>query len=297
MNSPKGGLRRPRADVSFRGVVNGLVALGGRRPYAVLSAALVLLVGCWWYASRLQVRSDIMELLPRDSPGFQAFERRLERVGGRATLLVVTESPDRAANERFIDAMSAAVLKTKAERDAYAARCETDAAARTAGPIDLSVERHQRRPRVLRVNKWLYADLADLEEADATLDAQIALRGGLVEDLLDDDTKGDAERSFGLTSSASASRRRPPRTTTFPPATSRRRTARRSRCASSPRRPAWAAGRRRALREGERASAELSPASFHPEMQVGFGGDIPNAAAEKDSLVQRRSPRRSSPRP
>src|SRR6185369_12766246 len=29
----------------------------------------------------------------------------------------------------------------------------------------------------------------------------------------------------------------------------------------------------------------LHPASFHPEMRVGFGGDIPNAKAEKDSLI------------
>src|SRR5262249_49273880 len=30
---------------------------------------------------------------------------------------------------------------------------------------------------------------------------------------------------------------------------------------------------------------DLGPTSFHPEMKVGLGGDIPNAAAEKDSLV------------
>ena len=29
----------------------------------------------------------------------------------------------------------------------------------------------------------------------------------------------------------------------------------------------------------------LKPSSFHPAMAVGYGGDIPNAAAEKDSLV------------
>ena len=68
-----------------------------------------MLLACWAYARKLEVRSDVMELLPRDSPGFQAFEQQLDRVGGRATITSSSESPDRAANERFIDAMSASL--------------------------------------------------------------------------------------------------------------------------------------------------------------------------------------------
>jgi hypothetical protein len=56
-------------------VVFALVGIGERRPLGVIGSALVLLVACWTYASKLEVRSDVMELLPRDSPGFIAFER------------------------------------------------------------------------------------------------------------------------------------------------------------------------------------------------------------------------------
>ena len=59
------------------------------------------------YARRLEVRSDFLELLPRDSPRFRAFEHQLGRVGGGSTLIVIVSSPDRASNERFVDDLSA----------------------------------------------------------------------------------------------------------------------------------------------------------------------------------------------
>ena len=275
--------------MSFRGIVNGLVALGGRRPYAVLSAALVMLVGCWWYASHLEVRSDIMELLPRDSPGFQAFERRLERVGGRATLLVACESPDRSANERFIDAMTGAVLKMKGDRDACAARCETDDCRAACGPdLISSVESGTKDVRAFfQANKWLYADLADLEEADATLDTQIALRSGLVEDLLDEGAGSTTERSFGMDkfrqrfeSKAAASDDFPTGYFASPDGTQM---AMRIFSTTS---GMGGGGDDVLYAKVQAMAAELQPSSFHPQMSVGFGGDIPNAAAEKDSLVQ-----------
>src|SRR5690606_2132498 len=39
------------------------------------------------------------------------------------------------------------------------------------------------------------------------------------------------------------------------------------------------------LERVEHLVAELRPESFHPEMNIGFGGDIPNARAEKESLI------------
>jgi hypothetical protein len=90
-------------------LVFALVDLGGRSPYHVLFVAFVILAACWAYTRKLEVRSDVMELLPRDSPGFQAFEHRLARVGGRATVVVVVESKDRVQNEKFVDAAATAL--------------------------------------------------------------------------------------------------------------------------------------------------------------------------------------------
>ena len=98
---------KKRLAALLKSFVFALVDLGGRHPYMVIATAIMMMGACWTYASHLQIRSDVMELLPRDSPGFQAFERRLERVGGRATIVVLAESPDRKANERFIDGMRA----------------------------------------------------------------------------------------------------------------------------------------------------------------------------------------------
>ncbi len=156
-------------DSRIKRIVFALVDLGGRSPFAVLFVAFVILAACWSYTRKLEVRSDVMELLPRDSPGFQAFEHRLERVGGRATIVIVVESPDRTANERLVDAAAAAL--------------------RTAHGMELvsSVETGTKDARAFfQANKWLYADLKELEEADEKLDHNIAVQSGLVEDLSGD---------------------------------------------------------------------------------------------------------------
>src|SRR5438045_9477430 len=99
----------------FRRFVGGLVDAAGRRPGIVLLLSLLFMLGSWSYARKLELRSDFLELLPRDSPGFKAFEHQLGRVGGGATFLVVVESPDRKANERFVDELGTS-LETQAEQ-------------------------------------------------------------------------------------------------------------------------------------------------------------------------------------
>src|SRR5271166_4717946 len=101
----------------FKRFVFGLVDASRTVPRAlfVVFLSLCALGGAWWYAlSHFELHSDIRELLPRDSPGFKAFEHQLGRVGGGATLIVIAESPDRAHNERFVDDL-AARLRAMAE--------------------------------------------------------------------------------------------------------------------------------------------------------------------------------------
>jgi predicted RND superfamily exporter protein len=254
--------------VNIRAWVDRLVDLGGRRPVAVVTVAVMMLFGCWWYASHLEIRSDLRELLPRDSPGFQSFERRLARVGGSATLFVVCESPDRLANQRFIDAVTAALGKMENRRELISSV--------ESGTKDLRA--------FFQANKWLYASVADLEEADATLDRQIAVRSGMVEDLSDSPPE---ERALGLDKYKERFDKKIAENDDFP-----------SGYFASP------DGTQMVLRifsttsglgggQDERLYAQvrqlvdgLSPTSFHPAMAVGYGGDIPNAAAEKDSLVR-----------
>ena len=175
----------------FRRIVGSLVDAAGRRPAIVLVLGLIFMIGCWGYARKLELRSDFLELLPRDSPGFKAFEHQLGRVGGSATFLVVVESPDRKANEKFVDDLTAGLEAQAAKRKTCIAACaETDAGCKAAcGPDFISYVESGTKDlqQFFEKRKWLYAKLSDLEEADETLDHEIAYRSGAVEKLDDDE--------------------------------------------------------------------------------------------------------------
>ncbi len=175
----------------FRRIVGSLVDAAGRRPAIVLILSLIFMVGSWSYARKIELRSDFLELLPRDSPGFKAFEHQLGRVGGSATFLVVVESPDRKANEKFVDELTADLEAQASKRKTCIAACAaTDAGCKAAcGPDFISyVESGTKDLQAFfEKRKWLYAKLSDLEEADETLDHEIAYRSGAVEKLDDDE--------------------------------------------------------------------------------------------------------------
>src|SRR5688572_2364100 len=110
----------------FRRVVGGLVDAAGRRPALVLVLSILFIVGCWTYSRKLELRTDFLDLLPRDSPSFKAFEEQLRRVSGGATFLVVVESPDRKANERFVDELGGALEEQADKRASCVKECKDD---------------------------------------------------------------------------------------------------------------------------------------------------------------------------
>ena len=169
----------------FRRIVGGLVDAAGRRPLVVLLLSLLFMCGSWGYARKLELRSDFLELLPRDSPGFKAFEHQLGRVGGGATFLVVVESPDRAANERIVDDLGGALQKQADTRTECVKKCADEACKAGCGPDFISyVESGTKDLQAFFDHRqWLYATLPDLVEADDTLDHQIAIKSGMVDDL------------------------------------------------------------------------------------------------------------------
>ena len=50
-------------------VVESVVDFSIRRPFLVVLIAIGILVGAKQYTTRLELKSDFLELLPRDSPG------------------------------------------------------------------------------------------------------------------------------------------------------------------------------------------------------------------------------------
>ncbi|WP_437761301.1 MMPL family transporter [Sorangium sp. So ce281] len=283
-------------------MIGALVDISGRRPWLVIALALLSMAGLWGYASRLELRTELRELLPRDSPAFQAYERQAQRVDGGAQLIVIAESPDRGANERFIDALAEQLNEPLRKRAACAAACGDDACRAACGPPALIryVESGTKEVRsFFDANKWLYASVRELEAADEAIELELALRSGLIEDLEASGAPGGdagaagaaatpapAQKGLSLDETWQELQRRLKKIDEFP-----------SGYFATP------DGRMVALRivsrsagMGDRRAAELldqvtalvsrlDPAAFHPAMQVGYAGDIPNAIAEQKSLV------------
>lgn len=243
----------------------------------MLACAFLVLVASWTYASRLELHTELLELLPRESPGFEAFEHQLGRTGGRATLLVVVESSDRKANERFIDDLTV--------------RLDADKS-RVAGgpPLIAYVESGEKDiHRFYEANKWLYADARDLAEADDTLDHQIALRSGLVPDLSDDAPGGvprGPKAALGLDEFRARWKAEGSKYDDFPSGyfeTPDGKTAG-LRIVSSLSGLGDRAGDQ-LLGEVRAIVGSLDLSRYAADMRVGFAGDIANAVAEKNSLL------------
>ncbi|WP_437877323.1 efflux RND transporter permease subunit [Sorangium sp. So ce513] len=279
-------------------MIGALVDLSGRRPWHVIGLAIAAMAGLWTYASRLELRTELRELLPSDSPAFMAYERQARRVDGGAQLIVIAESPDRGANERFIDALTEQLEAPLRQRAACQAACADDACRQACGPESLIRYIESGTKEVRRFfdeNKWLYASVGELEKADEAIELELALRGGLIEDLDEGDAGGarggqaagaPEKKGLSLDDTWAELQRRLKKIDEFP-----------SGYFSTP------DGRMVAIRivsrsagMGDRKAAQLlddvtalvdrlEPARFHPDMQVGYAGDIPNAIAEQKSLV------------
>ena len=289
----------------MRSVVGAIVDASGRHPLRVLLLALCALVGTWHFALQVLTNphTDLTELLPSDSPGLKAFEHQLGRVGGAATLIVVAESPGKAHNEKFADDLGARLRAMAAEQKA------------AGGPQLIAyVESGTKDVRAFfEDNKWLYADRSDLEEAYDTLDRQIALRSGMVEDLGDDES---------VAPPPAVSAQAPPPPVPGPHATAPPTppTEKKPALGLDRYRERWKArvrehddfpsgyfetddgtmvglrivslttgmgdaGGDTLLGRVQRLVQDMNPASYDPTMKIGFAGDIPNAAAEKESIV------------
>jgi len=253
------------------------VDAAGDHPRLVLSVALAAMAFFAVVASRLDVRSDLLELLPRDSPGFQAFEHQLGRVGGGATLIVIVESNDRAKNQAFVDDLARDLAERPDPRVAYV----------EAGTKDVRA--------FYEAHKWLYASLDDLEDADRTLDHEIAVRSGFVADLEDDPRDARAEPS-------GVARERPKKSLGMDAFVDRWEARAHERDAFPSGYFASEDGSLCGLRivstttlgdaRGDSLLAEvearvrrLDPRSYTEGMRVGFTGDVASAADEKRALV------------
>ena len=278
-----------------RKIVAKIVEWASRSPLLVLLIAGVLFAFLGYFAQKLQhnVRSDFLELLPRDSPRFIAFEHQLGRVGGAAKLVVVVTSPDRKQNERFVDDFAARIQAFADEKKACKVKCAPgDGACETQcfNPVAY-VESDTKRVRSFYEDqKWLFAPLKDIEEAESNLDRQIAIRSGLVENLTDDTPKhppGPAPGPHGDAGAPHAGAAHAPAPAGGSPDAGA--PVAKSSLGVTEYLDRWdekTRGKDTFLGDMQRVVADMRITStYHPDMLVGFTGDIGNANDEKRALV------------
>ncbi|HEX4512422.1 MAG TPA: MMPL family transporter, partial [Polyangiaceae bacterium] len=264
-------------NARVRDVVSRVVDASGRNPIVVIASALAVLAALWGYAyTHFQLNADLLELLPKDSPGVKAFEHQLGRVGGGFSLVVVVTSPDRNKNARFIDQLDERLEKLQKSRPDLIAYVES-------GTKDVH--------RFFEEHKWLYADLADLEKADAKLDHEVAVRLGTVESFDDEPTAPNAtgpkqEKDLGLDEYESRWKGKTQTFDDFPSGyfATPEGDMMALRIVAGSRGLGDAAGDS-LLQRVKALVEEIDPKSIDARMQVGYAGDIANAVEEKDSLV------------
>lgn len=102
-------------DFEMTGLVKRFIAVFFRRIvgryYLLITALSVLLSGLavWVIATQWNINSDFKALLPRSSEAYQAMEEVGDRVGSGSALFVVIDSPDMEANKAFAEKYSDAL--------------------------------------------------------------------------------------------------------------------------------------------------------------------------------------------
>ena len=126
-----------------------------RHKYILAIFFTALFIFCAWQAKHLKLKSDFKELLPDNFQSVKDLNRTLDRVGGTASLVVAIESDNPKDSIRFAEDL---VAQLKLYPPEYIHTIEYN-----VSPLKKFFEK----------NKYLYADLKDLEEATNRLDRRI----------------------------------------------------------------------------------------------------------------------------
>lgn len=277
----------------------GYTRWASRNAWSVLGLAVVLLAVCWGLASQLKVKGDFLNLLPTESGAAKRFTRALERKGGSAsTLIAIVESPDESVNRRLVDALAG---KLRALPLSSLTSVQTGSAAERKFFTD---------------QRWLFASERDLRLIACELERERERQA--IGDLDDESCETYVEdelKRLGIETKPSALLDAPsPANASAAPAApsgtsplSRIRARLDSEVAQYDRfdsgyfknksgtryavvvRAKGAGmgelGSEELLERAKETAAQLAPERLHPQARIGFAGDIPNAVAERRSLL------------
>lgn len=276
----------------FKRIVSFIVDQSGKRPLSTLGVALLLMAMAVFIASRLELRTELRELLPLDSKSYQAYERQAGRVGGGASLIVVVRSDDRTANRRLVEALADALRAKAEQRQKCNDACADTACHEACGPrLTRHIESDTKEVvRFFDKYKWMYASIEDLEKLDGELDLRIGAASGLVPDL-DDEPDGTAKHGGEPAKDLEARARELEQTYDrllgefasgyFETPDGRMAGLRIVSMSTG----MGDRGAVKLLDEVRETVATIDPQRFAPGMEVGYGGTIPKAIEEQDSIA------------
>ncbi|HWE27991.1 MAG TPA: hypothetical protein VHB97_08325, partial [Polyangia bacterium] len=152
--------REPHRERPPARVFAWYVAFAERNNLPLLGALLMVMVVSLGFASRLELHTDLAEMLPDKHPAVMALRRIAGRQKSATNLVMLIHSPSAEANHKFADALAprlqAMVPSTFSE---------------VQWKADTEVPEFARRER------WLYATDQELDDAETLLDRIVAKRG------------------------------------------------------------------------------------------------------------------------
>jgi predicted RND superfamily exporter protein len=245
-------------------------ALSLRRPWALFGLAAFVFLGCLPFALRLykDLHTDLRELLPQSAPAAVGLEELERRIGGLSHLAIVVQTEDLKAGEQFVDALARKLKEL---------------------PPSLVAQVHWRvdaEKDFLDAHGALYADLKDLEAARAALRAQVAKANPL---LVDDSEEGQsAASSNDLDAAVGRIKAAYARLDRYPDGyLAGGNTVHTLVMLLSPPGAAVSLEQDQQIFDAvDHAVKELNPKSFHPSIDVGYGGEIRGVIEAQQALVR-----------
>jgi predicted RND superfamily exporter protein len=248
------------AQPSKRSRVDAYADFIWRRHGVILALAALFTLGFAALATRLELRTNVAELLPSKDPAVEELHRLGTRIGGTSVLQIAVESPDRDANLKLAAALTARL--------------------RALGPdvIQMATFDVRGEKKFFVDHRWIYASLGDLEALRDALRAEIRKRKNpLYVDVLDDteSPKAVLERMRDTAAKMDS----------FPSGYFEGDSGRIVAIVCRPPGGLFAerAGERLAT-AAKRIVAEAHPERYHPQMTVGLTGDVMSQLEEREAL-------------
>jgi uncharacterized protein len=244
-------------------------ALSLRRPLLITLLGILAFLSSIPFAARLygDLRTDLRELLPQGAPAAVALAELEKRIGGLSHLAIVVRTDDLKAGERFVDALAASLKQI---------------------PPSLVAGVHWRvdaEKEFLDRHGALYADFKDLVAVRDALRNAIAKANPLLVDLADE--ADPAPVSLNLDDVLLRIRAAYAKLDRFPDGYLAGEGGHTLVMLLSP--PGAAVNLHDDQRIFDAVDArvkELNPKSFHPSIQVGYGGEIRGVIEAQDALVR-----------